>query len=538
MKTEFKSSIEIKYDILRGENYQLSKELEYYRSGRHCEKIRTVYEDEIRSLRHQLEMSKKQLGKSREKAVKDKAEIDRLRNVIIEKQEKADELYQEYEKKISDFEKLIQDMEKQIKDLEEKNKKLSAQIKRDFTNSSTPSSQCPNRKKICNSRTQTDRKQGAQCGHTAHRRKQYDPGIIIELDMPDEVRKHPELYKKTNEIKRRDLIDMKVSVETISYHSYIYENILDHSRIFSPFPDGIVNETNYGKGIRAFALLLNGCSNVSIRKTSDVLRYISDGKITLSSGAIASLMKRFSSNSKEDIETIISSLYLSPYMHHDATYLRNNGKQEYVYVASNGAKVCYQHFERKNLESLEKTPVKDYQFTLIHDHDKNYFRYGTSHQKCLAHELRYLEDSIVNEPEYTWNSKMKELLQKAIHSFKNHELTDEDILKISDEYDQIIILGRSEYERKPASKYYTAGFNTFMRFAGYKKDILYFLHHQNIPYTNNEAERRLRKIKMKSKQVGSFRSSESLDHYCDFMSVIETAKSEGTNIYELMKQKL
>ena len=190
------------------------------------------------------------------------------------------------------------------------------------------------------------------------------------------------------------------------------------------------------------------------------------------------------------------------------------------------------------MESLEQTPVKDYQFTLIHDHDKSYFNYGSSHQKCLAHELRYLEDSIRNEAEYDWNTKMKDLIRSAIHRFKNEELTDEDILQIEKRYDEIILLGESQYKLKPPSKYYTDGFNTFKRFKDYKADILYFLHHPDIPYTNNEAERRLRKVKRKSKQVGSFRSSKSLDCYCDFLSVIETGKSYHRNIYAMITEKM
>lgn len=47
------------------------------------------------------------------------------------------------------------------------------------------------------------------------------------------------------------------------------------------------------------------------------------------------------------------------------------------------------------------------------------YNYGSDHQECLAHVLRYLQDSIENEPELTWNVKMKEFLSSLIHSFKS-----------------------------------------------------------------------------------------------------------------------
>lgn len=526
--------------LLRGQNYQLKKKLDHYvmKWDDLSKSLEEKYKEEIRSLKYQLESSKKENEKAKEKAKKDIEEISRLREKIGEKEDKFNELYEKYEKKISEYEKLIEDMERKIKDLEDKNKKLMSQINKDFTNSSIPSSECQNRKIISNSRVKSGLSQGGQKGHKGHKRKRYEPDVIAELDMPECVRKDPSSYRDTGTYKQRDLVDIRVEVNTLRYISRIYENIYDHSFVYSAFPEGADNETNYGKGVRALCLLLNGYGNLPIRKTKEVLEHISDDKISLSVGAIASLTKRFSGGCEKEKKQILSSLYLSPYMHHDATYLRNKGKQEYVYVASNGKDVLYQHFEKRNRESLDQTPVKDYQFTLVHDHEKNYFHYGSSHQKCLAHELRYLEDSIINEKDHDWNLKMKELIRSIIHRFKKEALSPTDIKEIEQEYDEILSLGEAQYEKDPPSKYYTDGYNTYKRFRDYKEEILYFLHHPEIPYTNNEAESRLRKIKRKSRIVGSFRSSESLDAYCDFLSVIETARSNKENIFDLIKEKM
>lgn len=62
------------------------------------------------------------------------------------------------------------------------------------------------------------------------------------------------------------------------------------------------------------------------------------------------------------------------------------------------------------------------------------------------------------------------------------------------------------------------------------------LNYFDIPYTNNLAERPARQIKRKSKQVGAFRSFEHTQEYCDFMSIVETGKSNNKNIYELVNE--
>ena len=50
--------------------------------------------------------------------------------------------------------------------------------------------------------------------------------------------------------------------------------------------------------------------------------------------------------------------------------------------------------------------------------DLTFYNYGTDHQECLAHVLRYLKASIENEPDRTWNKKMHALVQEMVH-FRN-----------------------------------------------------------------------------------------------------------------------
>ena len=53
MRTE----LEVKYDILRGENYRLSKKLDYYESGKAFETLQRKHDEEIRSLKYKLQRS-------------------------------------------------------------------------------------------------------------------------------------------------------------------------------------------------------------------------------------------------------------------------------------------------------------------------------------------------------------------------------------------------------------------------------------------------------------------------------------------------
>ena len=61
---------------------------------------------------------------------------------------------------------------------------------------------------------------------------------------------------------------------------------------------------------------------------------------------------------------------------------------------------------------------------------------------------------------------------------------------------------------------------------------LLFLHNKNVPATNNEAERLLRKYKRKQAQAVSFRSPSSIDHLCKCMSMLVLMRrKEQTNLF-------
>ena len=182
--------------------------------------------------------------------------------------------------------------------------------------------------------------------------------------------------------------------------------------------------------------------------------------------------------------------------------------------------------EHKGHEGLKGTPVEQYQQTLVHVHDKTYYNYGADHQECLAHVLRYLQDSIDNEPHLSWNSQMKEFLSSMIHETKEKRtgLSDTLIESYYGRYDAILKPRHSEYQASPPGKYYRNGVNLLKRMTAYRDNHLLFLTHPEIDYTDNLSERVFRKYKRKQKQAVSFRCNSSVEFLCNAMSIIETRR--------------
>ena len=66
----------------------------------------------------------------------------------------------------------------------------------------------------------------------------------------------------------------------------------------------------------------------------------------------------------------------------------------------------------------------------------------------------------------------------------------------------------------------------------YAKNHLLFLHDPRVPHNNNEAERRLRNYKRKQKQAVSFRSHDSIDFFCQGMSMLVLMRQKEENVFD------
>ena len=439
--------------------------------------------------------------------------------------------------KITEMRRETYQLAAELEEEKGKNQKLIAQISKDFENSSLPSSaRSIRKKKIPNNREATGRKPGGQPGHPGHGRKKQTPTRIVLLQPSQEILDDPD-FRKTNKTLTKQLVNVEVCLNVIEYQADTYRNSRTGELYHAQFPDGVVDEVNYGSSVRAFLFLLNNDCCVSIDKCRDFLKNLTGGNLDISKGMISKLSQEFSEKSEPLRKSAASELFLYPVMHTDCTNARVNGQNAYVFVcAAPDGPALYYAREVKGHAGVTGTLIEDYQGILIHDHEKTFYRYGTAHQECLAHVLRYLKGSMENEPERTWNKDMHALLQEMIHYVNGLESGAardlEKLLEYETRYDQILERALAEYADVPCTDYYRDGFNLATRLKEYRDSHLLFLHDSRVPATNNLAERLLRNIKRKQNQAVSLRSNKSLEFLCDSMSVLFLMRQEDGNLYE------
>ena len=536
------------------------RQLEAFRNGHKYTSLRADYEAVCRDLKKQIQSLKSELSKAHAETV----------TVRKNWSEIFDDLEKEHQKETESLKCALADMEKRalraeakvdelkdkltaerrekyeigerLEEAEGKIQKLTAQVNKDFSNSSIPSSlQGAGRKKIPNSREKTGRSRGGQKGHPGHRLTQKKPTETHAIPDPEEYTEDPDYYK-TSEVVKRQKIVLSFDVKIVEYSAAVFRNRKNGSKVHAPFPDGYTTDICYDQSVKAFVYLLANEGNMTVGKIRKILREASHGALDISEATVNDLCSEFAKKSKPEKDKIIADIMTSPVANVDFTNANVNGDAKQVLIIASPSKDAYLYVARdkKGHEGIKGTPAENYVGIFVHDHDTTFYSYGMGHQECGQHVGRYLTGSEENEPNLKWNLQMHELYREMIH-YKNSlggGDADPDIVAgFEKRYDEILSLAEEEYENNPPSDYYREGYNLYRRLLKYKDSHLLFLHNKDVPADNSLAERLARIYKRKQKQAIALRSEEKFVYLCDGLSVINTYRQrDDIDLFEIVTE--
>ena len=500
---------------------KLKKELEL--SHAETVKVCSIWFEVFEDLEAEKQKITEQMEKKIRELEKKNLEMARQRDEALDKLRESKKA--EYEAKTA------------LQEAQDKIEALNIRISKDYTNSSKPSSQNPNHKKICNGRVKSGKNPGAQKNHEHHpRKKPENITKIVEIPPTEEILNNPDL-KATEKYIEKYLVSCRLVVETTKYRTQIFRNRKNGSRVHAKFPENVKDDVNYDGTVKACAYLLKDRCNVSIGNVKDFLREISNGELDLSTGMISNLTKEFSSKTDQERDEIFLKLYSSPVLHADFTFGRVAGKQGTVLIcADEDGTVLYQSKDKKGDEGVKGSPLEFYKGITVTDHEAALIKHGEKHQECLSHISRYLVGSIENEKNLTWNKLMKEWISESVAYWNNIKkgAEQEDNQKDTNflnRYDEMVELAKKEYDYEPPNDYYREGYNLYKRMYEDREDYVLFIKDKSVPPTNNIAERYARGYKRKNIQAMCFRSKNGVEYFCNGLSVIQTIKNRGENLF-------
>ena len=147
---------------------------------------------------------------------------------------------------------------------------------------------------------------------------------------------------------------------------------------------------NYDEIVKALAFFLSNECNVSHGRIRTLLSELTGGKVELSDGMLNHLCEESALKSGSEKKEITSRLMSSPVMNADFTNINVQSTRVLVLASPVNGAALYIVREEKGHEGIKWTPLEDYVGTVVHDHDRTFYRYRTRYQECTQHDCRYL----------------------------------------------------------------------------------------------------------------------------------------------------
>ena len=301
------------------------------------------------------------------------------------------------------------------------------------------------------------------------------------------------------------------------------------------FPEGVNAPVQYGARIAAFVVYL---LHYQLLPEDRLVELMTDlFGVKLAAGTIATISQNCARRLRDFVETLRDLVARAPVKHMDETGFRIGGKTQWLHVASTGLLTFYRVCARRGSLLAHVAGI------VVHDHWKPYYTMrGVLHALCNAHHLRELKALVEIEKE-DWARKMQRLLRRACHAANLAReqgvcLKPRLIESFERSYDAILVQGLALHEaEQPLARAATrkhckprgraprrTGHNLILRLATRKQDTLRFLRDPAVPFTNNQAERDGRMMKLRQKISGGFRSLEGATDFAVIRSFLSTAK--------------
>ncbi len=410
-------------------------------------------------------------------------------------------------------------------------------------NSSLPpsSDEKPSEKKAneYNGRTSTGKKSGGQKGH---------PGTMLSRKMVEEKIQSGGLgHTVENWVNGIPVSDAQPVPDTGYISHYVVDleirPIAKELRFYAD-PDGdhhiprkYLSEVIYGDTIKILAVDLYSEGNISLERIQNLILSLSGGAVTVSQGSIYHFLKQFAAMGKQSLRQIGLEILRKQAICTDATYTSTDGVRSYIRNFTSDHAVRYCPMDSKTIEAHEKIGLLNiYGGILMHDHETAMYHFGSGHAECNIHLLRYLRKNS-EDTGNAWSTDMIRLLADANNRRKEllqqqEFFSAEETARITGEFNDLLAKGY-EQNQKTQHKYAASEELTLLnRLTKYQDNHLLFLHNENVKFHNNDSERDLRKCKTHQKMSGGFRKESGSKLYCDIMSIVETCKKKGMQVYE------
>jgi transposase len=288
----------------------------------------------------------------------------------------------------------------------------------------------------------------------------------------------------------------------------------------------------------ATAAVMRVCYRLPLRQITRLFAQLPG--LRLSPAAIVKQLARLSRWLEDQYDRLKLALRAAGVVHADETGWRTNGRNGYLWTLTNSTHTLY-HIDRSRgakviVDLLGRSFGHEGGGKLVSDFYSVYDQIGGTQQKCLAHLLRELRDTIARRPELSSHAffrRCKRLIQDMLRlKGRRRQLGAKAYAhRVQLLEDRLLELSKSAWDDADAQRLTN-------RLAKYRQKLTPFLHHAELDGTNNAAERALRPAVVMRKITGGSRSESGARAWAILASVMRTAEQQGREVLDAVKTLL
>jgi transposase len=441
---------------------------------------------------------------------------------------------------------LLLRLEKEVRELRRQVKELKARLALNSTNS-TNSSKPPSTDGLAKAapqslRTKTGRRPGGQPGH---------PGKTLQpVARPDHVVPHTLDHctcglcggcslrqQPVLDHEKRQVFELpQKPLEVTEHRAEIKRCPVSGALVVAAFPEPVNAPVQYGPRFRGQMVYFNQEHALPFTRLTRICEDLYGQP--LSEATVVAANERTYENLASFERAVWVLLPQAPALNLDESGLRVAGKLHWLHVVSNAGLTFYGVHPQRGREAMDYFDILPRcTHFVIHDHFKAYFSYAHClHVLCNEHHLRELK--FVAEQEHEpWAGQMSRFLLDCLARRKTDGvLDDSQFKKLRAQYRAILRKGRLLHPRKQGGGAQSKAANLLDRLEDFDLNVLAFAIFEEVPFTNNGAERDIRMVKVRQKISGCFRTLHGARVFARIRSYISTCRKQGRNILDELEQ--
>jgi transposase len=397
------------------------------------------------------------------------------------------------------------------------------------------SSQPPSRDQKTNSGEKKSQKRvGAKPGHKSATRPLVEkPDRVIEAKVEQCANCHADLHGVPPDRIILHQIEELPLARSLVIETQIHEVECPHCHTFQRGvpPEGLEATRLFGPRLEGTVIYYKQEQHMSYERIAETMRDLCG--VELSEGGINAILRRGGEAAQPAADKIGDAVAQSKVIGSDETSARVKGRNWWQWVFRSTAGVFHIIAPTRGAEVIRQFMGENCADFWVSDcYSSQLLAPARNRQLCLSHQIRNLERVIEQAPHLRWPVEMQELFCGAIHLWNRFAI--EDKLTLDGYLRRVTEIENRLDDLLEEDQTGTAAQNLYERYVKHRDHLLVFLSHPGVPPTNNACERTLRPSVIHRKVTNGFRSEWGAKGYAALETVLETAKSQGGCLFDVL----